>query len=364
MVRIRSFLSLCLFAFSLCACDGPWNMSPPDADDPVSLQVSLLLVSGRRFDTLRVQAPLPMDGKALPPGWLDTTRSSAVLRRQGATDSVVYRPLAADPTLWVPVARAVPVRAGETWNLALDVSWREGAAARRDTIRGMARVPSGCGIEGDVRVPSPLRDGVLASDPRAAVAGLEASARDSLRAGLLPWRTLRTGDTLWFPHSTEPFPDPHGVSVPLAFQRLSFDLRRDTALWGGAWAEMEFGASARRIVSARARREEGDDAEDPEELKVIGRRKALESKLAERDKSQPEWPASWGLEADLFDRTGPVVLRVFLPEPGLLEWRRGLRSTRGANGLLRPKLTGAQGFGAGACVDSLAFTVRATRDTL
>jgi hypothetical protein len=349
---------------ALCSCDGPWNMSPPDTSSPTSLQVSLTLVSGRRFDTLRVQAPLPLDGSALPSGWMDVARSSAVLRREGATDSVVYRPLATDPTLWAPVAGDSLVRPGTVWNLALDVSWNDGSGARLDTVRGTARIPSGCGIGGTLRVPAPLRDSLLASDPRSGRGALEASALDSLRRGLLPWRNLSDGDTLWFPHSTEPFVDPRGASVPLAFQKLSFALRRDASLWGGVWAEMEFTASARRVVSLRARREEGDDAEDPEELQVVGTRKVLEYEEAGEIDWDPDWPERWGLEADLFDRTGPVVLRVYFPEPGLLEWRRGFRSSSRANGLLRPKLTGAQGFVAGACVDSLPFTVRATRDTL
>lgn len=348
----------------LSSCDGPWNTMPPEAEPPSSLQIALTLVGGRRFDTLRVQAPRPLDGSALPAGWIDVAKSTAVLRRQGSTDSVLYRPLFADPTLWVPVGRDSLVRPGASWDLALDVSWTEGAERRMDKIRGTARIPSGCGIGGTLRIPAPLRDGVLASDPRAGSGSLEASALDSLRRGLLPWRNLSDGDTLWFPHSIEPFPDPRGVVVPLAFQKLSFPLRRDMSLWGGVWAEMEFTASARRIVSLRARREEGDDAEDPGELKGIGTRKVLESEEAGEIEGDPTWPERWGLEADLFDRTGPVVLRVFFPEPGLLEWRRGFRSNRRANGLLRPKLTGAQGFVAGACVDSLSFVVRATRDTL
>ena len=358
-----AFLSFVLVAI-LSSCDGPWNTMPPEAQPPSSLQVSLTLVGGRRFDTLRVQAPRPLDGSALPAGWIDVAKSRAVLRRQGSTDSVVYRPLSADPTRWVPVGRDSLVRPGTSWDLALDVAWKEGEASRSDKIRGTARIPAGCGIGGALRIPAPLRDGALASDPRGGIGRLEASALDSLRRGLLPWRNLSGGDTLWFPHATEPFPDPHGVVVPLAFQKLSFGLRRDTSLWGGVWAEMEFTASARRIVSLRARREEGDDAEDPEELKVLGPRKLLEYEEAGEIEGDPTWPGRWGLEADLFDRTGPVVLRVFFPEPGLLEWRRGFRSNRRANGLSRPKLTGAQGFVAGACVDSLSFVVRATRDTL
>jgi|GEM_PF-6780957 len=349
---------------ALCSCDGPWNMSPPEAQSPALLQVSMMLVSGRRFDTLRVQAPLPLDGRALPSGWMDVAKSTAVLLREGAADSVVYRPLESDPTLWVPHGGDSLVPPGTAWNLALVVAWTDGSGRRTDTIRGTARVPTGCGIGGVLRIPAPLRDGALASDPRASTAGLENSGLDSLRRGLLPWRNLSAGDTLWFPHSIEPFPDPHGVVVPLAFQKLSFPLLRDTSLWGGVWAEMEFAAKARRIVSLRARREEGDDAEDPDELKVLGNRRVLEYEEAGEIEGDPTWPERWGVEADLFDRTGPVVLRVYFPEPGLLEWRRGFRSNRRSNGLLRPKLTGAQGFVAGACVDSLSFTIRATRDTL
>lgn len=364
MTPTRSALSSLVLLATLSSCDGPWNTMPPDAESRSSLQVSLTLVSGRRFDTLRVQAPRPLDGSALPAGWIDVAKSTAVLRRQGSTDSVVYRPVPADPTLWVPVVRDSLVRPGTSWDLALDVTWHDGGGTRLDKIRGTARVPTGCGIGDVLRIPAPLRDRTLASDPRAGSGFLEASALDSLRKGLLPWRDLSNGDTLWFPHAIEPFPDPRGVVVPLAFQKLSFALRRDPSLWGGVWAEMEFTASARRIVSLRARREEGDDAEDPEELKIVGTRKVLEYEEAGEIDGDPTWPERWGLEADLFDRTGPVVLRVFFPEPGLLEWRRGFRSNRRANGLLRPKLTGAQGFVAGACADSLSFVVRATRDTL
>jgi len=356
------FALLCLGALS--SCDGPWNMMPPDSGTPASLQVALMLVSGRGFDTLRVQAPLPLDGTALPAGWMDVAKSSAVLHAQGSTDSVVYRPLASNPTLWVPVAVDSPVRPGAVWKLTMAVAWNDPSGSRHDTIRGTARVPSGCGIGGALRVPAPLRDSVLASDPLAGNGRLDASVLDSLGRGLLPWRNLSNGDTLWFAHSMEPFGDPRGVAVPLAFQKLSFALRRDTALWGGVWAEMEFGPLAKRIVSARARRENSEDAEDPDELKVVGSRKVLEYQEAGNIEWDPDWPGRWGIEADLLDRTGPVVLRVYFPEPGLLEWRKGFRSTGRSNGMLRPKLTGAQGFVAGACVDSLSLVVRATRDTL
>jgi hypothetical protein len=339
-------------------------MYPPDTGTPPSLQVSLMLVSGRAFDTLRVQPPMPMDGAAPRPGWIDVAGSSAVLRRTGSTDSVVYRPLPSDPTSWVPSVSGSLVEPGTSWDLVFDVSWNDGSSARLDTVRGTARVPSGCGIGGEPLIPAPLLDSVLASDPRFGRGNLDQFALDSLRRGLLPWRILTNGGTLWFPHSTEPFADARGVVVPLAFQKLSLSLRRDVSLWGGVWAEMEFSPSARRIVSARAIGEEGDDAWDPNELKVVGTRKVLEYQEAGEIDWEPAWPDKWGLEADLFDRTGPVVLRIYFPEPGLLEWRKGLRSTRRANGLLRPKLSGAQGFVAGACVDSLSFTVRATRDTL
>lgn len=349
---------------ALQSCDGPWNMMPPSSPSSTDLQVSLTLVSGRRFDTLRVQPPRSLDGGALGQDWIDVDRSSAVLKRRGATDSVVYRPSSSDRTLWVASDSVSRVRPATVWDLDLRVAWKDASGERRDSVSGTARVPADCGIEGPVLIPAPLLDSVAASDPRSGGEGLEESTRDSLRRGLLPWRELSEGGTLWFPHSVEPFANREGVVVPLALQRLDMGLRRDTSLWGGVWAEMEFGPDARRIVSARARREEPEDAENPQELKVVGNRKILESKLADRDRSRPAWPDRWELEADLIDRTGPVVLRVFFPEPGLLEWRRGFRSTKRANGLLRPKLVGAQGFVAGACVDSLSFTVRATRDTL
>lgn len=356
------FASLCLAALS--SCEGPWNTYPPDTGSPPSLQVSLMLVAGRRFDTLRVQAPVPMDATAPRSGWIDAAGSTAVLRRAGSTDSVIYRPLPSDPTLWVPSVADSLVRPGSSWDLSLEVSWNDGAARRRDAVKGTARIPSGCGIGANLLVPAPLLDSALASDPRLGRGNLEESALDSLERGQLPWRNLSDGGTLWFPHSIEPFADRRGVAVPLALQKLSISLRRDPALWGGVWAELEFSPTSRRIVSIRARREEGDDAEDPDELKVAGNRKILEYQEAGEIDWDPAWPEKWGLEADLFDRTGPVVLRVYFPEPGLLEWRKGFRSSDRANGLLRPKLTGAQGFVAGACVDSLTFSVRASRDTL
>jgi len=351
-----------LAALSLAGCEGPWDGLPPgDADDP-QLEVALLLVGGRAFDTLRLSAPLSMDQSAPVAAWLDSARSSAILRRLDVSDSLVYRPLSTSNGVWTPV-RTTIVPPGSRWTLSVHAFWSDASGNRRESwIEGQAHVPSVGSIAGPVLAPAFAHSSSFASGGDAGPE-LPESTRDSLAHGICPWIALRGGDTIWYPLGGAVLADPEGRNLSLPFLPLRVPLRRDAALWGGAWVDLRFDSTRARVLDARTLRRHSDSPPSLDSLHYPGSHRFL-GKFPASDDKTAGWPGELRLELGRIDVTGKVAVRVWFPEPGIFDWWAGQSSAASGNGLLRPTVSGGQGWFAGAAVDSIELFVRSTGDTI
>ncbi len=342
------------------ACEGPWDGLPPGDDASPSLQVSLLLVGDREFDTLRMSAPLGFNetpGRA----WLDTSRSTLVLRRLDAPDSMVYRPVSPVFGTWAPV-RSGRVPRGSRWSLDLHAWWRDADGVSRESrVSGTARVPVVGSLGGELLAPAWVRSSAYASGSDAGQE-MSSSARDSLERGLCPWMALRDGDTLWYPHAETELPDPEGRRRPLPLLPLRLPLVRDPQWWDGVWADLRFDSARSRVLDYRLRRLYPDEAPPLDSLYYPGSHRVIDQ--FPRSDDVAGWPDELRIETGDVDVTGEVALRVWFPEPGLFDWWESQSTAEASNSLDRSTLQGARGWFAGAVVDSIVLHVRATRDTI
>ncbi|GEM_PF-892283 len=115
------FLSGCLL--------GPWNLTTQDATAKVQLEVALMLVQGRPFDTLWIERPLTFaNGYDSSAAFIDSTASNVLVIRTDVSppETVVYRMSSANTRLWLPRPEKTgkdTVRQGGRYRFAAELSW-------------------------------------------------------------------------------------------------------------------------------------------------------------------------------------------------------------------------------------------------
>ena len=206
---------------SLAACDGPWNTYPKDSPplDP-KLRLSLFAVGGRNWDTLwldRTQS-LTVD--------YDSTRAflrSAVVEvfDQSGARAMSYHQVPSNATAWVPDSQRL-VRPGMTYVLKARVEWNadpdwpNSSTWKTTDLEATTSVPASWSIDHTADAPVEMLIPALAAgaeigkgtslldslDRRfpgwTARWSMDSAMLDSLRQGLPVFRTVRSGDTLWF----------------------------------------------------------------------------------------------------------------------------------------------------------------------
>lgn len=352
-------IALLVGFLGLASCEGPWNGLPPGSEPSPRLQVGLLLVADRPFDTLLVETPRSMGPTAIP-GRIDTHRTRLVLHRLDGPGTLPYH--AATPNRWAPDT-ATRVPSPSSWALEFDVVWTDSEGRlRSEEIRGVARVPANGGLAGSVSVPTLLlsREGSSGGVPGAE---LSSSARDSLARNLDPMTDLKETDTLWSPSSHRSLPDPEGSLRPLGFLPLRIPLKRDPQLWSGVWVDLHYDSTRARILGERYHRLHPGEAVSLDSLYRPGNHHFL-GYFPAHSRTGPWWPGELRLEVQDLDVVGPVVVRIWFPEPGLFEWWEGQESSPNGNHLDRSTVTGAVGWFVGARVDSFLVQVGAHGDTV
>lgn len=84
---------------------GPWDLTPQDKTAKVQLEVALMLVQGRPFDTLWIERPLTFaNGYDSSVAFIDSASSSALVIRTDVSppESVSYRMSPANTRVWIP----------------------------------------------------------------------------------------------------------------------------------------------------------------------------------------------------------------------------------------------------------------------
>ncbi len=106
---------------------GPWDLTPQDQVAKVQLEVALMLVQGKPFDTLWIERPLTFaNGYDSSAAFIDSAASRALVIRTDASppETVSYRMSSSNTRVWLPEAgSADTARQGGRYRLQAWLKW-------------------------------------------------------------------------------------------------------------------------------------------------------------------------------------------------------------------------------------------------
>src|SRR5438445_2892298 len=106
---------------------GPWDLTPQDQVAKVQLEVALMLVQGRPFDTLWIERPLTFaNGYDSSVAFIDSAASSVRVVRTDVSppESVVYLMSSANTRMWLPdPGSRDTVRQGGRYRFDASLKW-------------------------------------------------------------------------------------------------------------------------------------------------------------------------------------------------------------------------------------------------
>ncbi len=269
---MNSKLFLLASFFTLAACDGPWNVSPADYTPPEPvLRLSLFAVGGKPFDTLWLERTQPIDLI------YDSTRAfvqSATIQIVDPLDGskvVDYAQVPGSAVAWTATSRVLPV-AGKRYRLLAhvvwnaDKNWPSSKTVITTDLVADAKVPQSWGVESAALVPvenliPALSSGADVGDSATLLAPLEkdrpgtlarwlftSAMLDSLRQGLPVFRTLHSGDSIWYISDDQHMvTNPDGKLVQRAYREILFN-QHPGPDFGGVFAVERFDINRARIL--------------------------------------------------------------------------------------------------------------------
>lgn len=257
---MKSFILFATSILLLSSCDGPWSMSPAEYTPPdPQLNLSLFVVGGRDFDTLWLERTQPLELK------YDSTRvfvQSADIQVVSADDGTVlvkYSPVPGSAVAWVPQSQVKAVagkkyrlNAHVVWNA--DKNWPSGVSTKTTDLVAEAKVPESWSVDKTALVPienliPALAAGADVTDSLTLLAPLEAehpgtlakwsmtsAMLDSLRSDKPVFRTMHSGDTIWYISDNEHVvTNPDGKQVKRAYRQILLRQHPSTD-FGGVFA--------------------------------------------------------------------------------------------------------------------------------
>jgi hypothetical protein len=127
----RGWISKIVLAFSVALLGGcllgPWNLTPQDQVAKVQLEVALMLVQGKPFDTLWIERPLTFaNGYDSSVAFINSAASETRIIRTDVSppETVLYRMSSIDTRAWLPDAGGRDtVRQGARYRLEASLDW-------------------------------------------------------------------------------------------------------------------------------------------------------------------------------------------------------------------------------------------------
>jgi len=273
---MRRELSLSLL-FLVAACDGPWNMEVGTSGASLPrLAVSNLVVAGRGYDTIWLTRSLALDGTYdSTRTFVDTARSwMRIIRTDGsaAPDTVDYHLAPPSAVAWLARKASDLALRGAHYRLEAHIVWDSAAAwgngtAQKEwkttTLSATTYTPSiyalGQSFQAPVEAlfPQLAGSGFSAFVADTANAGMKDSlARrnvtsatiDSLRRGIPVFRSVNSGDTVWYVRSADAVTGLDGASALREERAYLIPQTVDRAVFGGVLCLQRFDTTRARIL--------------------------------------------------------------------------------------------------------------------
>lgn len=276
MRRNKRFLSLSLL-FLAAACDGPWNTEPGTSTIALPrLTVSNLVVAGRGYDTIWLTRSLPLTGTYdSTRTFVDTTRSYMRIIRldgSGAPDTVDYHLAPPSAVAWLPGKASDMALRGAHYRLEARIVWDSSAvwgngATQKEwkttALSATTYTPSTYALGQSFQAPLEALFPQLAGSGFSAFvadtanAGMKDSLNrrevstktiDSLRNGYPVFRSVKSGDTVWYVRSADAVTGLDGASSVRQDRAYLIPQTLDRAVFGGVLCLQRFDTTRARIL--------------------------------------------------------------------------------------------------------------------
>jgi hypothetical protein len=274
---MRRELSLSLL-FLAAGCDGPWNMEVGTSSGTLPrLSVSSLVVAGRGYDTIWLTRSLALTGTYdSTRTFVDTGRSwMRIIRTDGspAPDTVDYHLAPPSAVAWIPGKASDLAVHGTHYRLEAHIVWDSAAAwggngtAQKEwkttTLSATTYTPSTYALGQSFQAPIEALFSQLAGSGFSAFvadtanAGMKDSlARrnvtsatiDSLRQGIPVFRSVNSGDTVWYVRSADAVTGLDGTSSLRQQRAYLISQTVERAVFGGVLSLQRFDTTRARIL--------------------------------------------------------------------------------------------------------------------
>lgn len=274
-MRRELFLSLSLLL--LAGCDGPWNTEPGTSSGTLPrLTVSNLVVAGRGYDTIWLTRSLPLTGTYdSTRTFVDTARSwMRIIRMDGAggPDTVDYHLAPPSAVAWFPGKASDRVLRGAHYRLEARIVWDSSAAWgngatqkewKTTTLSATTYTPSTYALGQSFQAPLEALFPQLAGFGFSAFVADTANAGmkdslvrrnvtsrtiDSLRRGIPVFRSVNSGDTVWYVRSADAVTGLDGASSIRQDRAYLIPQTLDRAVFGGILSLQRFDTTRARIL--------------------------------------------------------------------------------------------------------------------
>ncbi|MDB5104876.1 MAG: hypothetical protein JWP91_2565 [Fibrobacteres bacterium] len=401
-------------SLALAACNGPWNMQPDEGPRDPKLWVSMLLVADLPLDTLWMERPVLLSGRA-DPGmtFVDEAVSQVAIVEPEAGDTLRFRPVAGRAAAWVAHDTAYRVKRGARYLLDARLRWNAsktfpaGAAWRVETLTAETRVPATYALDSQVQVPAEsLHPSLAVGLPEGTLArartdkAYRKSVYDSLNTlpgirslasrgvdeadfaayleGRAVYRPMGREDTLYFIYDTHRATDYSGNTMSRFSLPFLFTQKIDKRDFGGLILSQRFDSTGARIVDPMHRGILASIGADVDSVAFYQRGAVRPMYITGSYFSDIKgYPDTLRLANMLWGYTGRNVLHSYSVDPLYYQYYKGLIGTgaEGGGGLgggsSRPQnvlrysnIGNGDGFFTGAAADSFAINIRALRDTI
>jgi hypothetical protein len=259
---------------------GPWNTQPGgSAPSLPRLVASNLLVAGRPYDTLWLERTLPLNGLSYDStrSFVDTVRSWVRIIRltgPGSPDTVPYHLAPPLAVVWLPSKPQDSALHGEQYRLEARIVWDSssdwgtgGAAPAWKVTQLLATTytpkvfSQGPALQAPIEALFPSLAASGFASFRTWAAGntqpvqdslarwnVTAATLDSVGKGLPVFRTIHSGDTVWYIRSSEQVSAADGTAIRRSDRAILAPQVLDLSVFGGELGLQRFDSTRARIL--------------------------------------------------------------------------------------------------------------------